>query len=550
MFNKSHIAHSSPNMAPKRSKNQFRRERAKLRKVDAGPSPSKSSGPSELPNGPPASDSPIAKTPSLTKEDLHLAETDPAEPQIENIATKTTDTTRKKSKYNKTKPESPDIQPSIGSDAHPNLLEEYASVFERFEPKDPDSEETLALSTASGYAVDSDSDSGSDSDNNSDSDSDLDSQSNRPVSKRQLRKINRIPIADLKSSTSRPLAVEWFDVDAPDPYMVVKLKTLPNAVDVPSHWQQKKDYLSSKRGVERPPFKLPKYIADTGISDMRNHDEDSLKKLQRDRVQPKMGKLDIDYQKLHDAFFKYQTKPKLLAFGEVYYEGREKIDANRHQIQHMRPGKISRDLRAAVGLPENDKSAPPWVVLMNEFGKPPAYSHCIIPGVDVEYSNLGYKLARDQDWEGINMVDVPWGKMEEGEETEEEEEEDEEEAEEEGEEEDDEEEEKLQEKEIEKKDYLEDENEPEKVDISEYSQIKTQFGDTQTTSSPTSAVTKESLYRVLKEKNLESVNDGLVENRLAYEIGDQSDSSHNDPPKKPKQTKTTSPALDGSDFKF
>lgn len=31
-----------------------------------------------------------------------------------------------------------------------------------------------------------------------------------------------------------------------------------------------------------------------------------------------MGKIDIDYQKLHDAFFKFQTKPKMTEFGELY----------------------------------------------------------------------------------------------------------------------------------------------------------------------------------------------------------------------------------------
>ncbi len=36
-----------------------------------------------------------------------------------------------------------------------------------------------------------------------------------------------------------------------------------------------------------------------------------------------MGKLDIDYQVLHDAFFKYQTKPHLSGLGELYYEGKE-----------------------------------------------------------------------------------------------------------------------------------------------------------------------------------------------------------------------------------
>lgn len=33
-----------------------------------------------------------------------------------------------------------------------------------------------------------------------------------------------------------------------------------------------------------------------------------------------MGKIDIDYQKLHDAFFKYQRKPKMTVHGDLYYE--------------------------------------------------------------------------------------------------------------------------------------------------------------------------------------------------------------------------------------
>ncbi|MED6200287.1 hypothetical protein PIB30_083586 [Stylosanthes scabra] len=40
-------------------------------------------------------------------------------------------------------------------------------------------------------------------------------------------------------------------------------------------------------------------------------------------MQPKMGKMDIDYQLLHDAFFKYQTKPKLTSLGDLYHEGKE-----------------------------------------------------------------------------------------------------------------------------------------------------------------------------------------------------------------------------------
>lgn len=49
-------------------------------------------------------------------------------------------------------------------------------------------------------------------------------------------------------------------------------------------------------------------------------DAKSLKQKTRERVRPKMGKLTIDYQKLHDAFFKWQTKPKMTIHGDLYYE--------------------------------------------------------------------------------------------------------------------------------------------------------------------------------------------------------------------------------------
>jgi len=46
-------------------------------------------------------------------------------------------------------------------------------------------------------------------------------------------------------------------------------------------------------------------------------DASKLKSKMRERMQPKMGKLDIDYQKLHDAFFRFQTKPRLTQHGEM-----------------------------------------------------------------------------------------------------------------------------------------------------------------------------------------------------------------------------------------
>lgn len=42
-----------------------------------------------------------------------------------------------------------------------------------------------------------------------------------------------------------------------------------NSVPVPRHWSQKRKYLQGKRGLEKPPFKLPDFIEATGIGEMR-----------------------------------------------------------------------------------------------------------------------------------------------------------------------------------------------------------------------------------------------------------------------------------------
>ena len=93
--------------------------------------------------------------------------------------------------------------------------------------------------------------------------------------------------------------------------------------DSPNLIQRK--YLSGKRGIEKPPFELPEFIKKTGIMEMREalqqkDAEQSMKTKMRQRVRPKLGKIDIDYQKLHDAFFRYQTKPKMTRHGDIYYE--------------------------------------------------------------------------------------------------------------------------------------------------------------------------------------------------------------------------------------
>ena len=145
----------------------------------------------------------------------------------------------------------------------------------------------------------------------------------KPISKKKARKMARLTVAELKQLVKKPEVVEWTDVTAADPRILLHLKSYRNTVPIPIHWSAKRDYLQGKRGIEKPPFQLPAYIADTGIATMRDAVKEkeanmSLKAKTRERVQPKMGKVDIDYQKLHDAFFKFQTKPPVTGFGEMY----------------------------------------------------------------------------------------------------------------------------------------------------------------------------------------------------------------------------------------
>ena len=201
------------------------------------------------------------------------------------------------------------------------------------------------------------------------------------MSKKKRKEQNKLSVAELKALVPKPETVDWTDTSASDPRLLVNIKAYRNVVPVPSHWSLKREYLSSKRGVEKPPFALPKFIQDTGIAEMRDaalekQEQASLKQKQRERVQPKMGKLDIDYQKLYEAFFRFQTKPELTRFGEVYYEGKE-YETN---LKHLRPGELSEELKEALNIPPG--APPPWLINQQRFGPPPSYSALKIPGLN------------------------------------------------------------------------------------------------------------------------------------------------------------------------
>ncbi|VDL76360.1 unnamed protein product [Nippostrongylus brasiliensis] len=206
------------------------------------------------------------------------------------------------------------------------------------------------------------------------------------MSRRKLRLAMQPSIAKLKEATRRPDVVEWADVTSRDPFMLVALKSYRNTVPVPRHWNAKRKYLSGKRGFERPPFELPDFIKRTGIQDMREalwekEENQNLKSKMRERARPKLGKIDIDYQKLHDAFFKWQTKPPMTMMGELYYEGKEVETL----MKDKKPGNLSDELRIALGMPVGPnahKFPPPWLIAMQRYGPPPSYPNIRIAGLN------------------------------------------------------------------------------------------------------------------------------------------------------------------------
>ncbi|TDG49432.1 hypothetical protein AWZ03_004115 [Drosophila navojoa] len=235
-------------------------------------------------------------------------------------------------------------------------------------------------------------------DDDDDADDDEDNKEDKEkLSKRKLKKLTRLSVAELKQLVSRPDVVEMHDVTARDPKLLVQLKAYRNTVQVPRHWCFKRKYLQGKRGIEKPPFDLPAFIKKTGIMEMREslqerEDAKTLKAKMRERVRPKMGKIDIDYQKLHDAFFKWQTKPRMTIHGDLYYEGKE----FETRLKEKKPGDLSEELRIALGMPvgpNSHKIPPPWLIAQQRYGPPPSYPNLKIPGLNApipEGTSFGY----------------------------------------------------------------------------------------------------------------------------------------------------------------
>lgn len=216
---------------------------------------------------------------------------------------------------------------------------------------------------------------------------------NQPsLSRKKSKKLYRPTIFELKQFAKHPEVVEIEDTTAKDPYFLVDLKCTRNTISIPRHWSRRRKYLAGKRGFVKPPFELPSFIKDTGIMQIRERirSDDARKRQKvkaREKLHPKLGQMTVDYEKLYDAFFKYQTKPILTEFGDLYYEGKE-FEA---KLKNKKPGHLSDDLRAALGM--THLMPTPWLHSQQRYGPPPSYPHLRIPGLNApipEGAQWGY----------------------------------------------------------------------------------------------------------------------------------------------------------------
>eukprot|EP00477_Mikrocytos_mackini_P001257 GAHX01001343.1.p1 GENE.GAHX01001343.1~~GAHX01001343.1.p1 ORF type:complete len:281 (-),score=49.89 GAHX01001343.1:312-1154(-) len=187
-------------------------------------------------------------------------------------------------------------------------------------------------------------------------------------------------ILDLKLASFDPSLVDIEDANSPCPIQNIKIKSSRYSTPFPSAWRlNSKTKLNSGR-YDRKEYVLPPNVAATGIQQLKkiSLSLEELNKIKRAKIQtlnPIMGRINIDYKILHDAFFQFEYLPKFSGFGEIGGNSDTKTKNNATY-----PSKISDTLKRAL-----NQSGPlkpmPWINRMQKLGTPPAFIDPEIPGV-------------------------------------------------------------------------------------------------------------------------------------------------------------------------
>ena len=299
------------------------------------------------------------------------------------------------------------------------MLSHFEHVFQKFALPDPEAEAAAAAATARTGAIHDDGNSSDDMD--MDMDDDEYEQTTTSLSNRAKKDRARLTVAQLKQLVAHPDVVEDHDVTAADSRLLVHLKSFKGTVPVPRHWMQKRKYLQGKSGHEQSQYELPASVLATGIDKVREaikdeEDEKTTKQRQRERTRPKMGKINVDYQALYDAFFLHMQRPQLTSHGDIYYEGKEDEYGGGGDLggkSKFVPGLMSTKLQIALGLVtepepevEGDKKSqwvektktvpPPWLFNMQRYGPPPSYPRQKIAGLNAPIpmgAEFGYHIG-------------------------------------------------------------------------------------------------------------------------------------------------------------
>ncbi|XP_057797865.1 uncharacterized protein LOC131013947 isoform X2 [Salvia miltiorrhiza] len=102
-----------------------------------------------------------------------------------------------------------------------------------------------------------------------------------------------------------------------------------------------------KRGIEKQPFQLPDFIAATGIEKIRQayiekENSKKLKQKQRERMQPKMGKMDIDYQE--------EPVDKTKHWGDLEEEEKEEEEEEEEEEEQMAEEELEDGIQSVDSL--------------------------------------------------------------------------------------------------------------------------------------------------------------------------------------------------------